>query len=261
MLPALKAIGMVFSAINAVSTIKTLASGAGEPGAASTTENSMNALQETAGAARAGAVNPAAAGASGTGEIQDRFLKLLVTQMKNQDPLNPLDNAQVTSQLAQISTVAGIDKLNATLQVLAARFAADQSLQAATMIGRGVLAPGSSLALENGVAIGGVELPQTVDRLVVTIRDSAGIAVHSMDLGPKPGGIVAFQWDGVTDSGATASGGNYSFSVSAQQGDKKVDAAALSFGRVNSVSPGQQGAVLDVGGLGVIGLSEVKQIL
>jgi len=261
MLPALKAIGMVFSAINAVSTIKTFASGAGEPGAASRTENSMNALQETAGAARAGAVNPAAAGASGTGEIQDRFLKLLVTQMKNQDPLNPLDNAQVTSQLAQISTVGGIDKLNATLQAMAASFTANQSLQAASMIGRGVLAAGSTLTLENGGAIGGIDLPQAVDRLLVTIRDSSGIAVHSMDLGPQAGGTVAFQWDGVTDSGATAAGGTYSFAVGAQQGDKKVDASTLSFGRVNSVSPGRQGVLLDVGGLGVIALSDVKQIL
>lgn len=192
---------------------------------------------------------------------QSRFLKLLVTQMKNQDPLNPLDNAQVTSQLAQISTVGGIEKLNSTLQAMAASFTANQSLQAASMIGHGVLAPGSALTLVNGAAIGGVDLPQSVDRLIVTIRDSAGIAVHSMDLGPQPQGTTAFQWDGVTDSGAAAAGGTYSFSVNAQQGDKKVDAGSLSFGLVNSVSPGKDGVVLEVGGLGVVGLSEIKRIL
>lgn len=197
----------------------------------------------------------------GTDDPQDRFLKLLVTQMKNQDPLNPLDNAQVTSQLAQISTVGGIDKLNTTLQTLAAGFAANQSLQAASMIGRGVLAPGSALTLENGAAIGGVDLPQTVDRLIVTVRDASGIAVHSMDLGPQPQGTIAFQWDGITDSGAAAAGGTYSFSVSAQQADKKVDAGTLAYGRVNSVSPGKNGVLLEVGGLGVVGWSEVKQIL
>ena len=192
---------------------------------------------------------------------QDRFLKLLVTQMKNQDPLNPLDNAQVTSQLAQISTVGGIDKLNTTLQTMAASFATNQSLQAASMIGRGVIVPGSALKLENGVATGGVDLPQPVDQLIVTIKDGSGIAVHSKNLGPHPRGTVAFQWDGVTDSGAAAASGIYSFAVSAQQGGKNIDAGTLSFGLVNSISPGTQGVVLEVGGLGVVGLSEIKQIL
>lgn len=256
MLPALQAIGTVVGAFNAVTTVQSWLSDSSNA-KTSSQQVSTNRTQPVSNGGGATAGSNALNGA----EIQDRFLRLLVTQMKNQDPLNPLDNAQVTTQLAQISTVSGVDKLNATLQMLADSFAADQSLQAATMIGRGILAPGSSLALENGVAIGGVELPQTVDRLIVTIRDSAGIAVHRMDLGPQPEGVVAFRWDGATDSGATAAGGSYSFSVSAQQGDNRVDAATLSFGRVNSVSPGRKGAVLDVGGLGVIGLSEVKQIL
>src|SRR5262245_59804402 len=112
MLPVIKAISMVFSAINAVSTVKNLASGASSVAKADTkTETTMNSIQDT-GAAQ-GATQSAA---PGTSEIQDRFLKLLVTQMKNQDPLNPLDNAQVTSQMAQISSVTGIEKLNATMQ-------------------------------------------------------------------------------------------------------------------------------------------------
>jgi flagellar basal-body rod modification protein FlgD len=199
----------------------------------------------------------------GTEDPQDRFLKLLVTQMKNQDPLNPLDNAQVTSQLAQISTVSGIDKLNTTLQTMAASFTANQSLQAASMIGRGVLAPGATLALENGAAIGGVELPQTVDRVVVTIKDGSGVVVHSMDLGPQSQGTIAFGWDGIADNGGSAASGNYSFTVSAQQGNNKVDAATLAFGVVNSVTPGAPGQspLLDVGGLGLVGLSAIKQIL
>src|SRR6266581_9760134 len=85
--------------------------------------------------------NQAGKQSSVTENIQDRFLKLLVTQMKNQDPLNPMDNAQVTTQLAQISTVSGIDKLNATLQTMVSGFDASQSLAAANMIGRGVLVP------------------------------------------------------------------------------------------------------------------------
>ena len=217
-------------------------------------------LQSITGAAPA---TPAASSATNSVDQQDRFMTLLVAQMKNQDPLNPMDNAQMTSQLAQISTVSGIDKLNTTLQSVAAGFATSQSLQAASMIGHGVLAPGATLALTNGAAIGGVDLPQTVDRLVVSIKDSSGIVVHSMDLGPQPQGIIAFQWDGTTDGGASAAAGNYSFSVNAQQGGNKVDAGTLAYGLVNSVTPSAQGQspALDVGRLGIIALSAVKQIL
>ena len=102
---------------------------------------------------------------------QDRFLKLLVTQMKNQDPLNPLDNAQVTSQLAQISTVNGIEKLNTTLQAMANGFTAGQSLQAAGMIGHNVLVPGSALQLTGGNGAFGVDLAQPADDVKVTIKD------------------------------------------------------------------------------------------
>jgi flagellar basal-body rod modification protein FlgD len=221
----------------------------------------INAVQNSGVAPVADATGIARDAAKAGGDAQDRFLKLLVAQMRNQDPLNPLDNAQVTSQLAQISTVSGIDRLNATLQTLAAGFAANQGLQAAGMIGRGVLAPGSTLTMENGAAIGGVDLPQPVDRLIVTIRDGSGTALHSMDLGPMPEGVLAFQWDGVTDSGARAVDGKYSFSVSAQQGDRKVDPVTLSFGRVRSISPESGGVVLDVSGLGMIGLPEIRQIL
>jgi len=260
MLPVLQAIGLGLSAISAVGTVKSLINGSGALNPATKTETSMSDLQSITGAVPAGA---AGSNATSKADPQDRFLKLLVAQMKNQDPLNPLDNAQVTSQLAQISTVSGIDKLNATLQTLAAGFAANQSLEAAAMIGRGVLAAGSTLTLANGTATGGVDLPQTVDRLVVSIKDSSGIVVRNMDLGPQPGGVIAFQWDGATDSGASAASGNYSFSVSAQQGNNNIDGTTLAYGLVNSVAPGAQGQspMLDVGGLGVIGLSAIKQIL
>lgn len=191
---------------------------------------------------------------------QDRFLKLLVTQMKNQDPLNPLDNAEVTSQLAQISTVSGIDKLNDTLQLLLSDFEETRSLEASAIIGRGVLIPGTSIKLQNDAAVAGIELPQAVDKLTVSIKDSAGITVKSLDLGPQSAGVNTFIWDGVTDSGAKAANGNYSFSINAKQGDKDIPATTLALGTVNSVSPDKKGAVMDVGDLGLVGMSDIKQI-
>lgn len=204
---------------------------------------------------------PAAAGKPGTSEAQDRFLKLLVTQLKNQDPLNPMDNAQITSQMAQISTVSGIDKLNTTLRELAAGFSASQSLQATAMIGRSVLASGSGLQLRNGTAAGGVELPQAADRVVVSIRDGSGQVLHKIDLGPQAAGVLGFQWDGVTDSGASAVPGSYSFAVEAVQGGNKIDATALALGLVSGVTQGKDGVALKVNGMGSVALSDVKQVM
>ncbi|MCX7178553.1 MAG: flagellar hook assembly protein FlgD, partial [Proteobacteria bacterium] len=143
----------------------------------------------------------AAANPNSMTATEDRFLKLLVTQLKNQDPLNPLDNAQVTSQMAQISTVSGIDKLNATLQALSASMTPNQTLQAATMIGHGVLVAGSGMDLKAGVGLGGFELASAAESNKVSVTDASGALVSTIDLGAQPAGIVKFQWDGKDSAG------------------------------------------------------------
>ncbi len=220
----------------------------------------MNSVQETNTQLFSTGNADATAGKKEKLDPQDRFLKLLVTQMQNQDPLNPLDNAEVTSQLAQISTVTGIDKLNDTLQLLLSDIEESRTIEAAALVGRNVLVPGTTMSLENGAAIAGIELPQSVDKLSVTILDSSGIAVRTMDLGAQTAGTNTFAWDGVTDSGTAAANGDYSFAVSATQGDKEITASTLALGSVSSVSPGEHDAVLDMGRLGFIGFSDVKQI-
>lgn len=214
-----------------------------------------------ASAALAAQAASAAGGTAGSGDAQDRFLKLLVTQLKNQDPLNPMDNAQITSQMAQISTVSGIDKLNATLQSMAASFSADQSLQATAMIGHSVLVPGTQLQLQNGKAQGGVSLLQAADNVVVSIIDGSGQLVQKVNLGAQAAGVLAFQWDGVTHSGASAAPGNYTFSVQAVQGGNKIDAVALALGTVGGVNQGANGTTLKLNGMGQVALSDVKQVV
>lgn len=195
-------------------------------------------------------------------KMQDDFLKLLVTQMQNQDPMNPLDNAQVTSQMAQLSTVTGINQLNDTVNSLSGSLLASQSLQAANLVGHSVMVPGNVLQLGNGAAYGGVDLPQAADKVVVTVKDAAGNVVHSADIGPQSAaGTVPFQWDGTTDSGAKAADGSYTFTVAATQGGNAIAATALSVAQVASVSLGAQGAMLNVVGMGPVALSQVKQIL
>lgn len=190
-------------------------------------------------------------------ETQDRFLKLLVTQMKNQDPLNPLDNAQVTSQMAQLSTVNGIEKLNATLE----SFTKAQAFQSVGMIGHYVLAPGESINLAGGKALAGVELKSAADSVKVNIVDSKGVTVRSLDLGKQDGGVVSFQWDGKTNAGLDAPEGGYSFNVTATLAGKSIAPTALSVGLVQSVLMDQVGPALSVQGMGLVDLSDIKQIL
>lgn len=225
----------------------------------------INSTQDTGSAAALfaslNASSSSAAKIQTAADTQDRFLKLLVTQMKNQDPLNPMDNAQVTSQMAQLSTVTGIDKLNVTLQALSDSMVPNQTLQAATMIGHGVLVPGKGMDLSGGNGYGGIDLTQSVDKVDIAIYDQAGVLVRNMQLGAQQAGLVNWQWDGRNDAGASMADGSYTFAVNATQAGNAVDAATLQFGMVNSVTQGKQGVALRVGQLDGIALSQVRQIL
>jgi flagellar basal-body rod modification protein FlgD len=216
----------------------------------------------SAGSSSAASAAAASAGAKPTtaAEMEDRFLKLLVTQMKNQDPLHPMDNAQVTTQLAQISTVSGIDKLNDTMKSLSSSFLAGQSLQAASMIGHDVLVSGSTMALTGGTAGAAISLAGPADSVMVTIVGAAGDIVRSVDLGAQPAGVAAFTWNGKNDRGATAADGTYSFQVKATQGSQQVSATPMSIGQVAGVNLNTQGLSLSVGGVGDVNLTDVKRI-
>lgn len=202
-------------------------------------------------------------------ETEDRFMTLLIAQMKNQDPLNPLDNAQVTSQMAQLSTVSGINKLNATVEALQASMQASQSLQAADMIGHGVFVAGSSMTLSTITSSSGTTSTQgalganlagAADAVKLTIRDSAGNAVYTENLGAQKAGVLTYAWDGKTTSGTTAAAGNYTFEIAATSGGTAVSSTALSFGQVASVTNGTSGVRLNVPNIGAISMSDVVQI-
>ncbi len=197
---------------------------------------------------------------SATG-IQNQFLKLLTTQLQNQDPLNPLDNAQVTTQLAQISTVEGIQQLSTTLQSMLGNTQDSQTLQAAALVGRMVLVPGSSIAMSGGAtSYAGFDLSGAADKVTVTIKNSSGVAVRTLNLGSADAGSNMFSWDGKTDNGTTAADGAYTFTVAAVQGSNNVSATALGVGKVSSVVRSGTGFNLDVGSLGTAAFSDVREV-
>jgi len=201
---------------------------------------------------------------SATGSSADseqRFLKLLVTQLNNQDPLNPLDNAQLTSQLAQMSTVSGIEKLNGAFQSLLAQSGSSQVLQSAGLIGRTVLVPGNELALKQGVAAPfAVDVTGAADSVKVTITNAAGEAVRSYDLGALPPGVRTLSWDGLGDDGVPVAGGSYTLNVGALGGASAVAATALTYANVSSVAQGAAGVSLDLESGRKVSLSDVRLI-
>jgi len=194
-------------------------------------------------------------------DAQSRFLTLLTTQLKNQDPLNPMDNAQVTSQLAQISTVDGIERLNTMLASLVDGQQSNDALQAAQLVGRGVLVPGRGLVLTEEGALGGFKLDGAADKVNVSITDANGIEIYNTDLGAHDAGTHTFQWDGTASDGTPAAAGTYVVTVAATMGDTKVSSTALELGQVSSIIRGPKSVDVQVGSLGIFQLDEIQQIL
>ena len=197
-----------------------------------------------------------------TADSEQRFLKLLVTQLNNQDPLNPLANAELTSQLAQMSTVSGIEKLNTTLDSLVNQSGANQALQAASLIGRTVLVPGQDIKYASGSDTKfGVEMLGSADKVSVSVTNAKGDVVRTFDLGAQPMGVTNMVWDGKSDDGTQLADGDYTISVAGTSGVDKVAANTLTYENVASVVQSGGSVSLDVGKPAKVSLSDVKLIL
>jgi flagellar basal-body rod modification protein FlgD len=196
----------------------------------------------------------------------DKFMTLLVTQLKNQDPLNPLDNAQVTSQLAQLQTVTGVNKLNETLETLKSSYQSSEAMQATSLIGHGVLVEGDTLNLSGGKSVFGVDLATAADNVQVIVTDPrTGKDVATIDLGAAEAGAMPLAWDGSSDAidAAMLADGKYSFRVVATAGGQPLtDVKALTLDTVASVSTNSKdGVKLNLAGKGAITLADIHQVL
>jgi flagellar basal-body rod modification protein FlgD len=180
------------------------------------------------------ASSPAASAAADATMTSDRFLKLLVAQMKNQDPLNPMDNAQVTSQMAQINTVTGIDKLNATVAGLSAQFMQMQAMQGASLVGHDVIVAGNKLDIDATTAIGqgGFELQTPADAVKVEILAPSGAVLQTLNLGAQGAGMHSFDWP----AGSASDASGLTFRVGATAGGVAIAATPLMRDRVDAVT-------------------------
>jgi flagellar basal-body rod modification protein FlgD len=199
---------------------------------------------------------PTVAAAADTKITADRFLKLLVAQMQNQDPLSPMDNAQVTSQMAQINTVTGIDQLNTTVQGLSSQFMQLQAVQGASLVGRDVIVAGNKLSIDETAAVGqgGFELANAADAVKVEILSPGGAVVQTLNLGAEGAGIHSFNWPSGT---ATAASG-LTFRVSATAGGVATTATALMRDRVDAISTSGTTFNLELDSSGTVPYGAIK---
>jgi flagellar basal-body rod modification protein FlgD len=188
---------------------------------------------------------------------QDRFLKLLVAQLNNQDPMNPMDNAQMTSQMAQINTVTGISQLNETMKSMAGQFTAMQVMQGTSMIGHDVLMQSNMLSVNAGTANGAIDLSGNADKVSVQILSPGGQLLDTINLGAQSAGLHPFSWDAsnYTESASPL------FKVIATSGKQNVSATAMARDTVTAISTDGATMNLQLMGRPAVTYGAVKAVL
>ena len=210
-------------------------------------------------------LGPKASGSSSASSAQEAsatFMKLLTTQLKNQDPLNPMDNSQFTSQLAQLNTLEGVLNLNKTMEAFGAQFSASQMLNAVGMIDRQILVEGSSFSFDGtnkvsaafDVANGGA------DTAKVLVYNEAGEVVDEIELS-NPSGRNFFEWDGLNEDGDPHPAGKYRFEVTASKGADTVATRMLTYHRVESIEKASDGTLYAIANGQPIKISDIREVI
>ena len=195
---------------------------------------------------------------------QEDFLTLMITQFRNQDPFEPMDNGQFLGQLAQFSTVSGIESLNGAFEGLAAALRDEQALQASNLVGRSVLADTDTAYFDGEAVVGGaVNLDSAATNVQVDIVDMSGQLVHRVELGEQAAGTVQFDWDGRDNDGELVEPGHYQISSRVIRGTNIESAPSYVRADVQSVTLGQFGGgmTLNLAGGDSLSLSQVYQII
>jgi len=202
---------------------------------------STTSYQPTSSLAKTSTGSSGTTGTTSADDQQDRFLKLLVAQLNNQDPMSPMDNAQMTTQIAQINTVSGIEKLNTTVTDLAGQMAAMQGIQASALIGRDVMASGNNIAIDAATKKGSgtFSLDSAASDVSVKVTTAGGVTVGTMNLGAMAAGQQSFNFD----SGNYSSSDGLKFTVTAANGTASVGSTALVKGTVASIGSDATGAL------------------
>ena len=193
----------------------------------------------------------------------DDFLQLMITQLQNQDPNNPLDSQQFLGQLAQFSSVTGLQELQQSFDALAVSLTSNQALQAAALVDKEVLVPSEIGYLGDSGDLSGQIVPfGAVDNLSVVVADASGAVVRELQGSVGTDGVAQFRWDGLSAAGDRMPAGQYEIRVRASTGGRSVDSQVIINARVDSVGLGGAGQplMLQLEGLGSIPLNEIRGI-
>ena len=227
--------------------------------------DSSAAISGLASAAKKDAANASKSAAEKRADkMSEQFLTLLVAQMKNQTPTKPMDNSQLTSQIAQINTVSGINDLNTTLAKINGQIDTSQQLQASALIDHRVLVKGNEIGVgaKGDATPFGLDLASSAQNVALTITDDAGTVVHRSTYKDQPAGTQSFSWDGKDAAGKRVGAGSYHVAIEATDADgATVSATPLMMGLVNGVVAGDAGPQLDLGPKGLVALADVRQIV
>jgi flagellar basal-body rod modification protein FlgD len=236
-----------------------------------TTPTTNTGLTGTSGTAGTTSTGGASTSSTATGGVTGAatlggtdFLTLMLAQLQNQDPTNPVDSNTFLTQLAQLSEVQGINTLNTSFSTLSSSLTSAQTLQASSLLGKDALVTSSTVNQTAGATVtGAVTVPQTTSSVTLGIVNSAGQTVRTLALGAQAAGQVNFSWDGKDSSGALAPTGTYNL-VAVYGGQTTSSAAATTAvnGTVDSVSmgAGSSGMTLNVAGVGSVPMSSLLQI-
>ena len=191
---------------------------------------------------------------------QADFLRLMTEQLRNQDPLKPLEGTQMLGQLAQFSTVQGIENMQSALGAVANVMESDQTLRAAALVGHDALVEAGTLDLQAGAGVRGEVVASGAGPVQIEIVDASGQVVRRMPAQANAAGPVAYAWDGRTGAGAEAPAGRYTVRATSGSGSDTESLPVRVAARVESVSIEPNGLTLNLAGLGSHPLSAVRRI-
>ena len=202
--------------------------------------------------------------AAGKEELgKNEFLELLVAQLNNQNPLEPQSNGDFIAQLAQFSTVEGVEKLNGSMETIMSGYQSSQALQASSLVGRKVIIPSEKAVVDTSETFkASLVLPQSSSNVYVNVYSSDGSLATQLNMGAQEAGQVSFMWDGKNSDGETMPPGTYKFEAQASINGETKGLYTLLPANVDSVTLGQSGGelLLNLAGLGAVPLSQVQII-
>ncbi|MGH1440877.1 MAG: flagellar hook assembly protein FlgD [Cellvibrionaceae bacterium] len=202
---------------------------------------------------------------------QTAFLELMITQLENQNPLSPQDNSEFVAQLAQFSSVEGLDRLNNSFDDFSANFISNQALQASSLVGTSVAVPTSQAQLAEGGFVGGnIDVPASTSEMTMNVYDQDGSLLEAIPMGAQEAGSLVFRWDGtrleingeLTDwrSEDPITSGDLRFEVIASQDGEPQQLDTALTANVNSVTVDSNNQlVLNLAGIGPVSINDIKQ--